>query len=244
MCVPGLDPVTLGIMAASAGVSALGANQNAQAQNDMIAEQNRQNQMAVRDVAMARDQEWDRQRAYEKEQAKSVAEALTTADPQKALLRAQAVATGPENPIVEANDFDEPHDAGIENKHIEKQTAKGTAKSLSDTQKMVQALATLAAMNSDMGMVGNKIRAEGSEISSVNTKRQGSLNANALETRYAPAEVTMADDMTGDLLMLGGQALGTFAGARAGEGKGIGEIIAPRRPGRIPRPIYSSGGLY
>lgn len=212
MCT-GLEPIALAMMAGGSAASAMGAKMNADTQNNAIVEQNRQNQMAADRANQAAEQERMQQRAYEDQQVAEVAEALTKANPAKALVRVrQEAKTGPV--ASDGGGYNATPKAPVKNRAIEADARKTGAKDAKRTDRMIEALAMLTAMGTDMSATNDTIQQSGSDISTLGGFRRGSLGVNQMETSIPAATVTPGDSMLGDLLMLSGQAGAGFGGQR------------------------------
>lgn len=250
MCAPGLDPITLALMAASTAASAGGAAMNANAQNDAIQAQNEQNKQAQQISEQAAEAERVRQLTMEQEQAAAVSGALAEADPAKALLAAQAEAKAPENKITQASDAytATPVTTAFQNKDIDTQTAGATAERAASSDSMAEALALLTGIGSQFSGANRAIGRSGSEIATIGGNRRGSAGVAQMEGSIPAAEVTADPGFLGDLLMIGGQAAGGIAGGRAAKaGVDIGDILLPGKKkaplGPLPKNL-GTGALY
>lgn len=243
------DPVTLALMAGGTIASTAGASINAGIQNDAIRETNRQNQIAQEKNAIARQQEAERQRAMEEQQAADVAKALFDADPAAALLKAQETVAAPQNPITEAaaSYNEDPAAARISNPNVDNASASYVADSKARTGKVAEALAMLTAIGGEFGKSNIGIGQAGSRIATTGGFRRGSANVAGQEAGIPAADVTASDSAIGDILMLGGQIAAGVGGGRmgrAGETFGIGDIL--KRKPKVPltgKPAIM-GGLY
>lgn len=250
MCVPGLDPVTLAMIAASTAASAGGAALNVNAQNDAIRAQNEQDKRAQQISEQAAEAERVRQLGMEQQQTEAVSGALAEADPAKALLAAQAEAAAPANKITQASDTytAAPVTTAFQNKDIDAQTAAATAERAASSDSMADALALLTGIGSQFAGANRAIGRSGSEIATIGGNRRGSAGVAQMEGRIPAAEVTANPGLLGDLLMIGGQAAGGMAGARAGKsGFEIGDILLPGKKkaplGPLPKNL-GTGALY
>lgn len=243
MCVPGLDPVSIGLMAASTAASAGGAIMNRQAENDAIARQNAENQKAQIEITRQREAEAARQLTFEQQQADEVAKALVEANPERAIVKAQQKA--PESPVATAPTYnEEKQEGGIENRVIDDATAGYEAASADRTKSMAEALALLTELGVGMSGTADAIQQTGSNVATIGTKRRGSVNANAVETSYPAAAVTARPGLMGDALMIGGQALGGLAGRRAGSADDVAAALTGSAVKAPKRLLLASGGLY
>jgi len=230
--VPGLDPLTLALIAGGTAASAGGAMINQNIQNDAIAAQNEQNRIAAQQANQAANQEQVRQRAYEEEQVAEVAEALTKANPAKALVRIRKEARA--SPVASDASYNATPKAPVENKGIERHAKKTEAAHGKRTDKITEALALLTQMGVDQAGVSDTIQQSGSDISTIGGFRRGSLDASGLETSIPAATVTPSDSMLGDLLMLGGGLAGGIGGTRmGGAGVNLADIFR-RKPAATP----------
>jgi ATPase subunit of ABC transporter with duplicated ATPase domains len=227
--------------AASAGGAMINSNQQQQAQQA----QNKADQQAAAQANEARVQEAARQKQMEQQQSEQVAKALTEANPADALVQAQQEVAAPTNEIATPA-YNEATVSPVENKVVDAASASHRQESQSRTKGQLDAMALLSALDTQMGQTGDAIGRSGSQISTIGQHRRGSLNANAAETAIQPAAVTPGDSILGDVLMLGGQALGAYGGGRLGAGtKGVPKLLsgigAPKHPSRL---VLASGGLY
>lgn len=241
MCIPGLDPITLALLAASTAASVGGGMINANIQNDAIQRQNEENRRAAEAANFAADQERMRQRAYEEQQVAEVAEALTKANPAKALVKATRRAE--KSPVAtDTGKYNATPTPPVQNKSIEADAKKTGAKKAATTDKITEALAMLTAMGSEFGSISDAIGRSGSNIATIGSNRRGSMNASELETRPAAASVTPSDSILGDILLLGGQAGAGLAGRRIDDFD-IGSIFR-RRPVNTANLPQNLHGLY
>lgn len=151
--------------------------------------QNRENQQAAEQAAAARSQEAARQLEFERQQADEVAKALTKANPETALLTAQAVAEAPSNDIARPA-YNEAVIDPVHNQVVAQAAAPREAERRASTQERLNAMALLSALDGQFAQTGDAIQRAGSEIQTLGGYRQGSLNANAAETAFRPATVT------------------------------------------------------
>lgn len=255
MCVPGLDPVTLAMIAASTAATTGGAMYNADTQNNAIEAQNREDRKAAEIANVARQQEAEAQRGMERQQADEVGVALAEANPAQALLRAQQTVAAPENAITDptAQYNAGPRPGQMENKDIEDASAGYKADSKARSNDIVKALAMLTALNGETSGINDALQRSGSDIQTIGLRRRTSMDANRLETSIPGASVTPSDSILGDVLMIGGQALGgaagTMAGTAAAPGTSVGDLImgvGKPRMSQTPwlNPNLRSGGLY
>lgn len=251
MCLPGLDPVTLALLAGSTAASVGGGLYNASTQNKAIEAQNEENQKAAQVAMQARAAEAQRQRAMEQQQAGEVTKSLMAANPTDAVMRATQTVAAPDNGIVQStaayNDAPPP---AADNKTVAAASEPHTTEKRAATDKIVKALAMLTALGGEQAGANDRIQLGGSQIRTIGGFRQGSSNANALETSIPAARVTPSDSIIGDLLLLGG-ALGSGVGGKmiggaAPGGSSIGDLIMGI--GKKPMPTdfrnIRSGGLY
>ena len=243
MCVPGLDPVTMAMVAATTAASAGGAAYNANIQNDAVQAQDQADRQAMKIANRQAEAERVRQAALERESAAKVAEALTAADPSLALVRARQVARSDMNPITSAG-AEPAVKPQFENKVVSDATSGYEAESAARTREVTEALAMLAALGQGMTRSGSAIQLAGSGIDSVNSKRQGSMRVSQLETGIPSATVTPSDSIVGDMLLTAGEAGGRMTGARLNKTglPDIGSIFT--RKGKSTPPIFASGGMY
>ena len=251
MCVPGLDPVSLALLAGSTAASVGGGLYNASTQNKAIAAQNAENQKAAQVAMQARAAEQQRQNALEHQQAAEVTKSLMQANPTDAVMRATQTAEAPDNGIAQsAAAYNDAPPPAAENKAIEGASQQHTTEKRAATDKIVNALAMLTALGGEQAGVNDRIQLGGSKIRTLGGFRQGSSNANAMETAIPAAAVTPSDSIIGDLLLLGGSLgsgmAGKSIGGAAPGGSSIGDLIMGI--GKKPMPTdfrnIRSGGLY
>lgn len=248
MCIPGIDPLTIGLTLASAAATGVGAKRNADAQNAVIDTQNRENQKAAEMRDMARQEEEQRQLTFEQQQQQAVSEALTRANPVAHLTEARAAASNPETPIIAAPaQYNQPTVAGqAENANINAATAGYEKESSDRLAGIVQAMAKLSAMDTSMSDSGLAINQTGSDIATIGGNRRGSMNSSRLGMSIPAAEVRQGDDFLGDLLVLGGAGAAGLAGKRAGAANlTIGDILAKKsKAPNVQAALLNAGGTY
>lgn len=251
MCVPGIDPVSLAILAASTAASTGGAMYNASTQNKAIEAQNKENQRAMQIQQANRQAEQQRQLSLEHQQAAEVTKSLMQANPTDAVMRATKTVEDPNNGIVQsAAAYNDAPPPPVQNKTVESASAGHTAETKARTQGVINALAMLSALGGDQAGVNDRIQQGGSNIRTVGGYRQGSMNANALETSIPAPVVTPSDSIIGDLLLLGGQlgsgVGGKMLGSSIKPGTGIGDIIMGVGKPKMPTDFRNirTGGLY
>lgn len=248
MCVPGIDPITMLTLAATAAggvASARGAQINEDNKNAAIEGQNRANREAMQINAQARADEQVRQRQFEAEQAASVADALASADPAKALLIAEQEAEAPANPIASSADtYNAPTTPNFKNATVEAGTKPDVDKRDARTSEMADALALLTSIGTQFSAANRGIGRSGSEIATTGSYRRGSAGVGQQEAQIPAAEVTPADSYIGDILLLGGQAASAAGGSLLAKKGGIGDVLLPKK--KLP-PLpqgLGTGGLY
>lgn len=251
MCVPGADPLSLALLAASTAASTGGAMYNAATQNNAIEAQNRENQNAMRIQQANRQAEQQRQLSLEHQQAAEVTKSLMQANPTDAVMRATKTVEDPNNGIVQSTAaYNDAPPAPVQNKAVESASAGHTADTKARTEGVIRALAMLSALGGDQASVNDRIAQGGSNIRTVGGYRQGSMNANALETSIPAPVVTPSNSILGDLLLLGGQlgsgVAGKSIGAAAAPGTGIGDLIMGIGKKKMPTDFANirTGGLY
>lgn len=229
MCLPfALNPATIAGMLASAG----GALINSRINNQAITEQNRQNEIARTREDQQAEAERIRQLEFERQQAASVAQALTKVDPGKKA--AEIEAEVPETEI--ANIADSYTVPVLQGQVGSSDSAKSIGRIISgETDKLrgiLTAASTLNEQDKHSGSIMDALMRMSSDVQTVGSWRQGSLNASRLETSVPAAEVTRSPSPIGDILMLGGQALTGRAASNAAEA------------GFEPKPIFKAGSIF
>lgn len=205
-------------LAATAGGSAL----NAKMQNDAISEQNRQNQIAMQREREMRAQESVRQREFEQAQAEQVAKALFEAAPEKVIEKAEVAAETPDSPInAAAEQYNVPVLTGqVQNEDVDESIGSTIMKATERTKKLLRNAALLSGQSAGMNDAAQSLGRMGSEIQTIGSNRRGSGNVARMETHVPAATVTPSSSILGDILMLGGQGLGGYAGKKAGASGG------------------------
>ena len=220
-------------LAATAGGSAL----NAKMQNDAISEQNRQNRMALEMERAARQKESDRQMEFERQQAELVTQALFDAAPERIVEAADEVAAQPEAPVNAAvEDFAAAIPTGsVQNKDVNESIGATIARKTAETRELLRNAATLSGQFDGLAQAAEALGRMGSDFQTVGSNRSGSIRASSLETRVPTPSVTRSSSPVGDLLLLGGTAMGGVAGNKAGAAGGakpfdLGSIFSRNRP--------------
>jgi hypothetical protein len=237
-------------MAAGTAASTGGAMMNANSQNRAIEETNQQNRKAQEINAQARQQEAERQRVMEEQQAADVAKALFEADPAAALLRAQDTVRAPTNEITQAAAAynEDPAPQRIENASVNAAAKPYQKESRARTNTVAEAIAMLSAIGGEFSGANNQIDRAGGRISTTGVNRRASAGVAQREAGIPAADVTAGDSPIGDILILGGQLASGIGGQRAGRAGagGIGDILK-RKPKGMPNPkinTIAEGGLY
>jgi len=217
----------------------LGSLVNSNIQRQQIAEQNRQNQIAMQREGAAREAETQRQLGWENEQAAAAAAALTQADPVRSALAAQATVAAPDNATVAmTDDYNVPALQGqTSNEDVGASIGRAITGQTARTRDMLRSAAMLQAQGGQMNNVAQSLFDMGSAVANTGSNRRGSMNAAQLETNVPVAQVTRSNSPIGDLLMLGGSALSGIGGQRAGQG------LLPGASGRPLNSIPSLGAL-
>ena len=228
MCVPGLDPVTLMSVAASAG----GAFINNRMQNQAISEQNRQNRIAMDRERQNREAETVRQRDWEGQQAEAAMRALTDADPARVAEESQRMVDAPDNRTVAAADeYNVPSLQGqVQNEDVNESIGSTIAGQTARTREMLRAAALMQAQGVQANDIAQSLFGMGSDVANIGSNRRGSINVGRMETSVPAATVTRSNSPLGDLLMVGGQAMAGRAGQRAGMNAGMGTTYVPGMP--------------
>lgn len=201
-------------LAAATGGSAL----NAKMQNNAISEQNRQNQIAMQREGEMRSAEASRQREFEQSQADQVTKALFEAAPEKVIEKAEVAAATPDSPINAAADqYNVPVLTGqVQNQDVDESIGSTITKAAARTRELLRNAALLSGQSAGMNDAAQSLGRMGSEIQTIGSNRRGSGNVASMETRVPAATVTPSSSIIGDLLMLGGQGLGGYAGKKSG----------------------------
>lgn len=240
MCGP-INPLTIASIAASAGGSML----NARAQNDAIAETNRQNQMATARTTQARNDETARQLAMERQQADTVSQALATVRPEAIAARTDAAA-GPTNEI--ANIMATYNVPTLQGQITSGETGEGIGRIVESGKSrmdgIMQAAARLTSQDAQLRGVQDVLTRMAGDITNVSSNRQGSMNASRLETSIPAASVTPSSTPLGDLLMLGGMLGGGLAGRGAGMKAPMSAVRSVAPAIRLPAGYVGLPGVY
>lgn len=213
------DPVAIAI--GSAVLTAGGGFINNRQQNAAVSKQNDLNRAATARSAAAADAERGRQRQMEEESFAKLAESLGAAEdvakgePQQEVkdrLQAETADAAPRLAVSSlpgqaSGDTDMARMIGRE---INEKGAR--------TEKQLEALATLTGLGSAFSGLGDDINENSSGIQTVNSRRRGSANVSRLESNIPPGQARPSNNPIGDLMMLGGQALGAFGGGIGGGG--------------------------
>jgi hypothetical protein len=216
MCIPGLDPITLATVAASAG----GALMNRNTQNQAADEQNQQNQVAMEQERAAAQAESDRQRQFELAQASAAARALFEVDPTATAQEVAAAAPMSETANIAA-DYTVPV---LQGQITDGESAKGIGEIITGAterlRKVLGSAASLTEMAKQGAGNGDAISGMQRVIQNIGSSRQGSLNASRLETNVPAATVTANESPLGDILMAGGQIGAGLRGQKIGAAGG------------------------
>jgi len=214
MCIPGLDPISMAGMA----MSAAGSVANAVMQNQAVSAQNAQNRQAMERQRAARDAEVERQRGWEQMQADEVTRALSEADPIRQAEATAAAVDDPGNQVMAAADeYNVPALQGqVANADVDQSIGRTIAGQAERTRNLLRAAATLQGQAGAGNDVAQALFGMGSQVSNIGSNRRGSMNAAAMETNIPAAQVRPSSSLIGDLLMVGGGAMGRYGGARAG----------------------------
>lgn len=224
MCIPGLDPITL----AGIALSGAGAAVNRDMQNDYIAETNNQNDIVQAREARATEEERARQLAFERSQAAEVTDALMRADPSR---NAEVVAKNAATSEISAipDDYTAPTLQGQVGDSPSAETiGKIVAGSTDRLRKVLGGAAILSEQDTGMRGIGDELMRMSSDVQSIGSARQGSLNASSKERSIPAAEVTASASPLGDLVMLAGQALAGKSASGA-----LGKKVAAKAPGDV-----------
>ena len=206
--------IELAGIAAAVGGGAI----NSKIQNDAIGEQNRQNQIATQLQSDARNKENTRQKELEASQAEEVVRALFASDPESIAATAEAEAVDPTNDIVASADvLAAPELQGqLSGGEISEGIGKIVADAARKTKGILKAQSTLTSQGTGLSGIQDALTRMGSNVSTVNSNRRGSLGAARLETSLPAATVTPSSSILGDLLLLGGTAVSGGLGGGAG----------------------------
>ena len=211
MCIPGVDPLTAAMVAATAG----GALYNADTQQNAIEEQNRQNRDAMEMERAARLAEAERQQDLEALQLEAVSRALVEVDPAQSTAQVEDVA-GPASEIATSADL-------YNLPALQGQLTEGAAPSsigrivsqaLDKTRGILGAQSILSGQNTERLASQDALVRMAGDVQNTGSLRQGSLNASRRETFVPAAQVTPSSSPLGDILMLGG-VLGSGRAGRA-----------------------------
>lgn len=249
MCIPGLDPLTLALLAGSLASSVGGGIYNNKLQQDALDKQGKIDAQVAEQNRLAQEQERIRQQDLERRQAEEVSKSLVKANPADAALKAQEAVASKDNPIVrEGTTYNTPaQNPDLENRTVDKSTEGYKAESGARTEQMVKAIAALAALDGGMASTNDQIGRSGSNIATLGSLRRGSLDASRLETGIQAPTVQPKTSFLGDALLLLGNAGSTIAGGQIAKGGGVdlGSLIMGARPKAPPRSsLLTSGGLY
>lgn len=232
----------------SGAASGAGGLYNANLQNQAIAETNTQNKIRMDIERKARDAEVARQAGMEATSAEQVAQALLGANPEDVVADVAAQAADPMNKIVQSAEIhNTPVLQGqVQNTDVTAAIDEKVSGRLARTKEMLKNMAIMSGQGTSTGAIGDLIGRSGSEIQTIGSKRRGSLGASQLETSIPAAEVTKSKSMLGDLLMLAGQAGGSYGGQMAGA---AGTPLFTNPFARKALPVTSvgdimAGGLY
>ena len=216
MCIPGLDPITLAALAASAGGAAI----NRSTQNQAADEQNRQNRMVMEQERAASQAESDRQRQFELAQASAAAKALFDVDPAATAQEVAAAAPVSETANIAA-DYTVPV---LQGQITDGESAKGIGEIITGATERLRKVLGSAASLTEMAKrsAGNNDAILGMQrdIQNIGGARQGSLNASRLETSIPAATVRASESPLGDILMAGGQIGAGIYGQKIGAAGG------------------------
>jgi hypothetical protein len=216
MCIPGLDPITLAALAASAGGAAI----NRSAQNQAADEQNRQNKIVMDQERAAAQAESDRQRQFELAQASAATKALFDVDPTATAQEVAAAAPVSETANI-ADDYAVPV---LQGQITDGESAQGIGEIITGATARLRKVLGSAASLTEMAKrsAGNNDAILGMQrgIQNIGGARQGSLNASRLETNIPAATVTANQSPLGDILMAGGLIGAGLRGQKIGAAGG------------------------
>jgi hypothetical protein len=234
MCT-GLEPLIAsgvakgGLAAALPGIiaSAGGAFINNQIQNKAIEGQNRQNQIAMDMERTARENETERQRVFEDEQAQAVMQALQMANPET--VAEDVTETAPDSEI--AGSADEMMIPFLPGQNADGDVATSIGKiinsALKESRGLLKAQSELSAQGTAFGGISDAIARMAGDVSNIGSKRNASSRVADMETFIPAAKVTPSNSIIGDALMLAGQGLAGMAGKAAGSS---GATFSPKLP--------------
>lgn len=226
-----------GMELAMIGATVGGTAINSKIQNDAIAEQNRQNRMALEMERTARNAEATRQLDFERQQADLVTQALFDAAPERIVEAGNKVAEAPEAPVNAAVDeFSADDMAGsVQNTDVRDTIGSIIAKKTAQTRELLRHAATLSGQFDGLAEAATSLGRMGSNMATIGSNRAGSLAASRMETSVPTPVVTPSSSPIGDLLILGGTAGGGILGNKAGAAGAsspfqIGSIFSRNRP--------------
>lgn len=216
MCVPGLDPISVAAIAASAG----GALYNNSVNNAYVDEVNNQNQISLQREQEAQYAESMRQSQMENDQAALITQALFQVAPETVEASATQAAEDTSSPHATATDeYNLLSLSGQgSNANVNEVIGKTVGDAARETRGILSAAATLSGQAGAMAQSNDALGRMGSELQTLGGFRRGSMNAAQREAAIPSAQVTRSSSPIGDLLMLGGMA---GAGAR-GNAVGLG----------------------
>lgn len=228
-----------GFELAALGLTGAGAAYNAKLNNDYIDEVNRQNRIATDMAREAREEEVKRQLAMEGEQTERVDQGLQEIDPGKLRQKVADAADDPNNEFVTLADE---YNASVlpgqtTSGSISETIGKMIGDSLTRTREILKAQSVLAGQGAALSGNQDELGRVGSDIQTTGSNRRRSAQVGMMETNIPPGQVTKSSSILGDMLMLGGSALGGGlfgAGGKAGVTGGAVRNISAFTPLAAP----------